>query len=275
MSSKNIDSLVDDIHNLFSEEPHICSDDNVIALGYGISEIVRRRLSEVRTKGPGVLRMSNLDKPDRQLWYEVNIGNNEVLPPSAKIKFLFGDILEELLLFLAVEAGHNVSKRQEQVSVNGINGSIDSIIDDVLVDVKSASTQSFRSFEQKLTPGMFSYAYQVSGYVNGMKKNTGALLVIDKTLGHIALHKANKSELPDVESRIEHLKKIVVQSEPPSRCYADEEDGKSGNRKLSAGCSYCNHKDICWPGLRVFLYSNGPRYMTRVIKTPDVFEVTR
>ena len=57
------------------------------------------------------------------------------------------------------------------------------------------------------------------------------------------------------------------------------EDGKSGNRKLAIGCVYCKFKEKCWSesnegkGLRVFKYSNGNRYLTQVVKTPDVQEI--
>jgi hypothetical protein len=42
--------------------------------------------------------------------------------------------------------------------------------------------------------------------------------------------------------------------------------------KLGTGCSYCAFKKHCWPGLRGFAYSGGPRYLTNVVKTPDVPE---
>jgi hypothetical protein len=268
---KTIETLTQDIYALFGKEPHVCDEANLEILGRGISDMVGRRLSEVRS-GKGSLRMSNLDKPDRQLWYEIRTESTDDLPPSAKIKFLFGDILEELLLFLAVEAGHDVFDRQKEIVVDGIRGSIDCTVDGVLVDCKSASSQSFKNFSDKLTPGLFSYSYQVSGYVEGTETGRGGLLVIDKQLGHIALFIKDKKDLPDVKSRIEHLKKVVAQETPPERCYSDEPDGKSGNRKLGVGCSYCNHKFVCWDNLRVFQYSTGPRYMTRIIREPDVFE---
>ena len=60
----------------------------------------------------------------------------------------------------------------------------------------------------------------------------------------------------------------------PERCYPDIPDGKSGNMKLSVPCSYCSFKEHCWPELRTFIYSNGPRYLTKVVRTPDVYEAT-
>ena len=64
----------------------------------------------------------------------------------------------------------------------------------------------------------------------------------------------------------------------PPRCYEDVEDGSSGNRKLCVECSYCAFKVDCWQdvnngsGLRKFIYSSGPRWLTVVKKEPNVME---
>ena len=63
---------------------------------------------------------------------------------------MFGDILEELLLFLAKEAGHTVTGQQDTLSISGVNGHRDAIIDGRLVDVKSASSYSFRKFKNNV-----------------------------------------------------------------------------------------------------------------------------
>ena len=43
------------------------------------------------------LRMSQIGKPDRQVWYQSRDIKKEKLPAWAKIKFTYGHILEELL----------------------------------------------------------------------------------------------------------------------------------------------------------------------------------
>lgn len=56
------------------------------------------------------------------------------------------------------------------------------------------------------------------------------------------------------------------------------EDGAYGNRKLGVECSYCPFKVDCWQdvndgsGLRKFIYSSGPRWLTVVKKEPNVME---
>ena len=77
----------------------------------------------------------------------------------------------------------------------------------------------------------------------------------------------------DVRKRIDDVRNALAKDTPPDLCYWDEEDGKSGNRKLSTGCSYCSHKVKCWPTLRAFKYSNGTRYLTVVEREPNVEEV--
>jgi hypothetical protein len=74
-------------------------------------------------------------------------------------------------------------------------------------------------------------------------------------------------------------KQAMVKGSIPDRCYPPVEDGKSGNLKLSVGCSYCGYKFKCWDdvnegkGLRTFIYSNGPRFLVNVEREPDVYEV--
>ena len=51
--------------------------------------------------------------------------------------------------------------------------------------------------------------------------------------------------------------------------------------KLPRGCFYCRHKNECHKdandgkGLRVFKYSKGLTYLTKVEKEPNVLEITR
>ena len=43
--------------------------------------------------------------------------------------------------------------------------------------------------------------------------------------------------------------------------------------KLAIGCSYCQFKEHCYPDMRVFAYSYGPKYLVDVVKEPKVQEV--
>lgn len=228
--------------------------------------------------------MSNIGKGARQLWYDKRYGREESLPPSTIFKFIYGDLIESLLLFLARVSGHSVTARQAEVVVNGIKGHIDADIDGVTVDVKSASTHSFRKFADGTLAenDAFGYVEQLAGYCES-RGTDGAFLAADKQNGFIAYLPIAKEELKahvDVPERIEYLKGAVESDVEPERCYEDEEEGKSGNRALGINCSYCAHKIRCWTdannglGLRTFLYSSGPKFLTKVVREPNVHEVT-
>lgn len=277
---KSIDTLVDDIYSLFNG--HECDPDRAAAFGQAVADVVVRRLTETERKFS--LRMSSIGKPDRKLWYEAHNQSREELPPQARMKFLYGDILECLLLFLAAEAGHTVENQQGEVEVNGILGHLDSTIDGALVDVKSASTQSFRKFKEGnlANDDPFGYMEQLAGYNEGVKADRAGFLVIDKTLGHVVFSEVPVDDLKalKVPERIEHLKEVVVSPDIPEQCYDPVPDGESGNMKLGTNCSYCDFKFDCWKdanngiGLRTFLYSKGPVHFTHIEKEPRVMEIT-
>lgn len=223
------------------------------------------------------LRMSNLGtKCLRKLWYTVNRPEKaEPLRPEARLKFLYGDIVETLVIWLSKIAGHEVTGEQTELEIGGVKGHRDALIDGTLVDVKSASTFSFKKFQEGLEPGSdaFGYLDQLGAYAYAGENREAAFLALDKTLGHITVDKHNGLGDKDYGKFVEERKAIIAQPEPPERGYFDEPDGKSGNRKLAMECGYCPFRAHCWPGLRTFIYSNGPRYLTNVIREPDVPEI--
>ena len=280
--SKSIDTLVEDIYGLF--RGHTVDPERSRLFGEAIANTIANRLASYSTDREFTLRVSNLGKPDRQLWYEANDPAKEELAGHTLIKFLFGDILEHLLLFLAAEAGHEVSHEQTEIEIDGIKGHNDAVIDGVVIDCKSASTHSFKKFRDGTLAqdDPFGYMEQLAGYSRGLGGLPGGFLAIDKQNGHIALMQVPVEELDalQIEDRIKYLKDVVTQPEPPERCYDPVPEGKSGNEKLAVGCSYCPHKFKCWAdandgiGLRSFLYSTGPVHLTKVEAEPRVVEVT-
>jgi len=278
----DLSTLPADIYKLFNpEEHHELDEDNLNTFAENLKDILRLRFAEYQAPA-SPLRFSALGKKDRQVWYEAHPveGGKEEMPAKTYFKFLYGDVLEQLLLFLAKEAGHSVVEEQAQVEVDGVKGHIDAIIDGVVVDVKSASPFGYKKFETDTVPqdDPFGYVAQLSGYANVLTPGEpAAWLAIDKVGGDICV-----SYLPPVvikhhkpEDRIQHLKEVIASEEAPERCYEPVPDGKSGNLKLPTPCSYCAHKHRCHPGLRTFLYSSGPRFLTTVAREPDVPEVTQ
>lgn len=278
----NIKTLVSDIYNLISN-PKGFDKGNVKTFGETLAQRLANRLSEER--GAGTLRASNLGKPcDRQLWYDVHRSSDrEPLPASARLKYLFGDILEELLLFLAREAGHTVSNEQDEIDIDGVKGHIDGIIDGRLVDCKSASSFAFEKFKEHRVAedDPFGYLDQLGSYLEGSKdnpelkeKDVASFLVIDKNLGHLTLD-TYPAPQKDYSKLVKQKREMLAKEEPPDRPYTDVPYQKGGNRKLGTACSYCSYKNTCWPNLRTFIYSNGPVFLTDVKKLPAVIEVDK
>lgn len=285
VSNKSIETLVEDIYALFDNDSSWKPDEQrVREFGTVLGQLVARRASDQRARPS--LRLSNLGSPcDRKLWYSINTPDDgEPLPPATRIKFLYGDILEALLLFLAKEAGHLVEGEQDEVNVSGVMGHRDAVIDGRTVDVKSASSYSFNKFKGNglVDQDPFGYLGQLGSYVYAAQgdplvrdKDVGSFLVIDKTLGNITLDTYAFGDV-DYSKMAEQKKEMLAQPEPPPRAYEDEDEGKSGNKSLCTACSYCAFKHKCWPGLRTFLYAKGPMYLTKVCREPkNIVEVDK
>lgn len=231
--------------------------------------------------------MSNLGRPDRQLFYDVNGidgGDPETLKPHTYMQFMFGDVWEAILLYLAEQAGHKVENQQKQVEIDGIVGHQDATIDGVTVDVKSASPYGMKKFEDGSIreDDPFGYMEQLAAYSHGNGQTDGAFLAVQKVTGKLVLCQFDADELAEynVEERVAYVKEMVEEADPPEKCYQPVPEGKSGNMRLDIGCQYCPYKFHCWQdanngvGLRTFIYSTGPKYLTDVKKEPKTMEVT-
>ena len=282
---KSIDTLVKDIYDLFNSD-EISMDEKEIdtyinEFGNNIKEHLKSSLFE-KERDKNNLRLSAIGRPDRQIWYDVNL-NNKAQPFTSptKIKFLYGYILEELLIALSKIAEHKVTATQKELEVEGVKGHQDCMIDDVLVDCKSTSPRGFDKFKKgDLTrDDPFGYIAQISAYAEGNNVDKAAFLAINKQSGEICLSPVHSLEMINAGDRVNYLKSMVKNKYPPNRCYSDVKDGVSGNRKLGTSCFYCNHKKECWKdvnngkGLRVYNYAMGYRYLTKVIREPDVEEI--
>ncbi len=279
--SKKIETLVEDIYDVLDESEHMSEGDNLQRLGDDVMEAVEASLAQSNEARP-TIRASGIGKAcDRQQWYGLQGFEGLPLQSNTRLMFLYGHVIEALLLFLAREAGHKVERQQETVEVDGIKGHIDAVIDGVVVDAKSASPRSFEKFRDgtldKDDP--FGYIKQIEFYKQGLGMR-GGFLAMDKQFGHLAWFEPKDSG--GVSPRIAELK---VLSDPacvePARAamYSPVPMGKSGNMTLCTECKYCSHKFNCWAdansgkGLRAFLYSNGPVFLTTVTNPPKVEEV--
>ena len=280
-AQKTIDTLVEDIYSLFtSDEPTKISANVLQEFAKDVTDAVVNALTEER-KPRNNLRLSMIGQPARKVWYSVRSTEQEELAGSDYIKFLYGDILEALLVFLSKVSGHKVSDQQKQVVLNDVVGHQDAVVDNVLVDFKSASSFSFKKFTEGMVfkDDPFGYVAQLSAYAQANNAKEAGWVVIDKTTGQIAYCPVHQMEMINASQKIDYLRNAIKDSEPPSRCYDAVPDGKSGNMQLATGCNYCSYKFDCWSdanngkGLRAFQYANSVKYLTKVDREPNVPEL--
>jgi hypothetical protein len=289
INEKTTDTVVEDIYHLMDTK-QVAEGVNIEKVIEDFGENVKNILINNITAHEfdnRRLRMSNIGKKDRQLWYGYNGYQGEELMPHTRIKFLYGHLIEEMILALTKLSGHEVTAEQKKVEVEGIKGSMDCKIDGVLTDVKSASPYGFKKFKDGslINDDPFGYVDQIKGYAYAENTTDVGWLVMDKTNGHLTFLKYDmadesqwywtKLNFFSITDRISNIKKTVKADEPPKKCYEPIADGKSGNMKLAVGCSYCAYKQECWKeeGLRTFLYSTGPRYLTTVKREPKAVEI--
>tara|TARA_R100001244_G_scaffold59534_1_gene50048 strand:+ start:1050 stop:1886 length:837 start_codon:yes stop_codon:yes gene_type:complete len=272
-----IETLVEDIYSTL-ENKHKLSEDNLSSFLKGIEKAIRDHVENERdNKARPTLRMSSIGKPLRRLWMELNHPKKDAQHKGPMlIKFLYGSLLEELLIFLTKEAGHSVTDEQKEVTLNGVKGHIDCKIDGEVVDVKSASDFAFRKFKLGTLENddPFGYIGQISGYAMAEGKNNGYFLAINKVTGEITLLEIDDFGIINADKRINQIREAVKETIPPSLCYRPVADGKSGNMRLNRNCVYCPFKEECWKDLRVFKYKDSLRYLTKVVREPNVPEVT-
>jgi hypothetical protein len=236
-----------------------------------ISRKLRDAYSENERKSG--LRLSRMgDSCPRQVWYSCHHPEYaEPLPSSAILKYTYGHIIEALALTLARAAGHQVEGEQDEITLDGVPGHRDCVIDGNIVDIKSSSTRSMakfkdsRSFEED---DAFGYLDQIDGYVVGsssdvvvLNKKSGFIWAIDKTLGNMVLyeHEARPSR---IKERISLYRSYVGSSTPPPCNCGTRPYGGSGARALDIRASYSSYRHACFPNLRTVIEKGRPIYLT-------------
>lgn len=250
------------------------------ALSEDFSGEVGRKLVESTGREREVprLRLSQLGpKCPCHLWHSIHSPElAEPYRPHTLIKFTYGHILESLVISMAKAAGHEVTGEQDELSVDGIVGHRDCVIDGCIVDVKSANSRAFQKYKDGTVDRDINWGYldQLDAYLVGSAndplvrdKHHGYLLAINQELGHLALHEHTIRE-ENIRERIRNYRSIVASPRPPACTCEEVPDGSSGNYRLGVAASYSPFKFACHPHLRTFLYSDGPRYLTKVVRTP-------
>ena len=290
---KRISTLSQDIYKVLdSSQAHAPNSELAAKYARDISgELAKSTLLRNKKREKGKLWASDIGKPClRQHWYSFNMPEQaESLQGHTKFKFLYGNIIESAVLYLAEEAGHIVTHQQLRVELNKfdwkITGRIDGVIDNVLVDVKSTSSYGFTRYTKygiNSNNDTCGYRYQLGFYIRYIdvphRPLTSGFLWVDKQNGYIAYCPVAVPTTIDIESKIVKIINAVTTVEESSVCKAFEPVayGSSGNKALPTACSYCPYKQKCWEssnegkGLKGYKYSSGPVWFTTVKKVPNV-----
>lgn len=281
-----IGDLIPDIEAVLRNQATSVNSDILTHLGTAVA--MKTAAAVKSTHAPpkaGVIRMSELGTQcGRKLWYTRQpTSKPEELLPHTRVKFLYGDYIEEMMLALARIAGHKVEGEQTRLELPAkdgftIVGHRDAIVDDVLIDVKSASTFAFDKFTSGLNDDndAFGYraqlqAYQLATDVQEGRKLPMGWLVVEKQNGKMlyAPHKA--SQHINLEAVVTNAVAALSSTKPPERAF-DLLPDKTG-LKLGVQCSYCPYKKECWPDLRAFSSYRGPVFYAKVHSEPRLKEI--
>ena len=274
---KSINTLVDDIYSVISGGIAPATSNNKVDVSYDKWFTPRDRAREDK-----ILYFSEVGDPcPRRLWYKYNMPTIAEKPDGRSLlKFFYGDVLEELVLNVAEDAGHTVEKKQEKALYDigdgwYVRGRIDAVIDGVMVDVKSVTKYSEEKFKNNLVDDPFGYYQQLNGYATALNYANAGFLTIQKELGHVNYYpiEVNKGLF---KMQAEHAAETASLSSPDSikRLAGVPASKTSKNTKLCTSCSYCNFKKECFPEMRTFLYASGPEFLIDVVDVPRVMEIT-
>lgn len=284
MSEANLSSiytLETDIKNLLETKGWM-TDSLAEELAHAVSTRIQAQFSEDQ-KAPS-LRLSQMGpKCPKALWHSIHTPDvAERLPSWSQSKFSIGHFWEAYALILCKAAGHEVKGEQHEFILDGVKGHCDAIVDGCLVDFKSSSSRQFSKYKSKSLEqdDPFGYLDQLDGYVVAgredpilLVKDRGYICAIDKQMGHMHVYEHYTRE--SIRDRIARYKAIVARADPPECTCETTPYGASGNLKLGTRASYSAYKWECHPGLRCFISSTGPLYLTKTVRKPEMIEVDR
>lgn len=206
---------------------------------------------------PFRLRMSNIGKPIRELWLDKTYGRVS-LDPYTKVKMIYGDIIENLGVFLLRASGCAIDSIDKKVELNVvgevISGELDIVVGGKYYDIKSASKYSYNSkftdFQRLCENDDFGYIAQNEGYARADNIPNGGWLVFNKETGEFKIVEAPNRYEPAYE-QIKQTVTFFKKDNKPPNCPGVEEESfykkKTGRIIIGSKCLYCDHKQKCHP----------------------------
>ena len=195
---------------------------------------------------------------------------------STKMKFIFGDIIEAIVMVLLKSTPLKVESEQENVKHDwkdgtSISGTLDVVVGGKVYDIKSASDFSYKykfkkGFDTVKQDDPFGYVSQGYLYAKSMGLPFGGWIVVNKNTGDIHVTEAPLDNQTAENEAVAIAKKnmdAINLDLPFQRCFTPqaEIDNKnpSGNLELGVNCRYCEYKEHCWGEQLSFQGRVGPR----------------
>ena len=233
-------------------------------------ESVEKQLNKKRKFS---IRMSGLGRPlcqqllDRQ-------GMKEDMDYNALFRFLFGDLVESVMVLIMEQAEVEIVAKQKPVKLtiagHEVTGTLDLILRDEMGvekvwDVKSASEWAFKfkytgfgGYDKIKEDDPFGYVMQGHLYGEATGLPFGGWIVVNKSSGELAMVEApdwqtedRKEYLKDAERRVKRLldpdTKFVKPFKSEFETYKVKgEVIRTGNKTLPKICSMCGYRSHCW-----------------------------
>ena len=227
-----------------------------------IKQFVDERETKFKT------RMSNIGKPLCQLQMEKKGAPAETPPYNAKMRFIFGDLIEALAVAILKASGIKIEEFQKKVKYkldkDKIEGAYDVKIQNRVWDIKSASPYAFKykfgdagGFDAIVNDDPFGYVSQGYLYAKADGVNFGGWITINKSTGEWSVIETPVSDEMHSEKAIKQAKdnlKALNDDVPFKRLYKDKEEyfnkKPTGNKVLGLECSFCPYKKPCWEDLQ-------------------------
>lgn len=247
-----------------------------------VSMAFKRQLMEDRQNAAGKLRMSSGGHCVRKQYYSYTGEQGEPLPYRTFITFLHGDIIESALITLSKLSGWNITDEQKEVSLMGVPGHIDGILNadkKYILECKSMNEYSFERFEKDGPEETFGYLTQSSLYMEAMGLDEAIMVGCCKTTGHIADHIFKKRD-DLVQKALERWSIIKDAQMPPGREHEPvletvynrktKERDPTGRMILGLNCSYCQNKRSCYQDLQTDIKSGKPIFVVTQNETINI-----
>lgn len=242
-------------------------EDLIEQFGEDCKDSLRKQLSD---RGDFRIRMSGLGRPICQQMMEKQ-GHSQDVGYNDIMRFLMGDLVEAVAVFVLKAAGVNVVDTQRscelELAGNTVKGTLDIILDDgeqKVWDIKSTSPWSYENkfsgrggYDVIKEDDPFGYIMQGYLYSEAQGMPFGGWIAINKSTGEWDFVEAPQEQAKDREMYIAEAHKRVesLDKDDTFKIPFDAEDESytlkgekilTGNKLMPKTCTFCSFKEHCW-----------------------------